>query len=389
MKKNLFFVLIIVVLTSCSKYKNTVIEGDLLNSSDINYVYLVKFNLTNERIIDSTYLNKNGEFKFKVKIKDPQLFKLQIGDKNLLWLLASPGEKIKIKADAKNLSVGYSVDGSVYSSQVKTLNDELVKSSIKLDSINKAIILAILKQQPDSTIQRLKNDYLNVIKNYRNFSLTFILNNLNSPASVFALFQQFNDSLYVYYKATDIQYIKLVADSLSKYYPEADLVKAICTQRNSLISEYNNIIKQHILLNKQKEVRLFPEIQLSDIEGDSIKLSSVNAKLILVCFWVPGDKDCMVALNTFSKMYWKYHSKGFELFNVALIDDFGYWVSIIKKTNLPGINVIDQYASSSVTAKIYNVRQLPATYLIKPDKGVVGSYLYGDELETIIKKELK
>ncbi len=370
-------------ITGCKQSQKVKIDGDIIGFSN-QKIYLAEYLLTHERLIDSTQANKNDKFSLKLKIQQPQLYKLYFSNYQYIWLLPSPGEKIRIKIELKDKLLNYQIEGSPYSEQVKILNDTLRNTITKLKEIEKKYVLALMKKDP--TVNNLESEYQKIIEQQRKFSISFVIQNLKSPASIIALYQQFTDSTFVFYKSTDLQYIKLVADTLSKYFPESRIVKQLCNERNRLLSKYNNFRKQsRLLITEKAVVSSFPDIRLPDINGDTISVAASVNKLLLLTFWSPTNNDSYAAMSTFSSLYNKYHHQGLEIYNIALFDDTGYWRNLIKKLKIPGIHVIDETGIQS--ARLYNVQRIPSTVLLSRE-GILAINLFGDRLEKEIRKNL-
>jgi hypothetical protein len=374
------------IFTSCIKSNRFVVEGHI-ESAGAGKIYLTEYNLTNEKVIDSCELSKDGSFKFKGKTEGPNFYRLLLNTNNFALLLVTPGERIKINSKTGNLSGNYQVEGSAFSAEVKILNDNLLKNKSALDSLYKLALLYKDRKGYDTLMNRLDAEYADIIKQQRNFSIKFMIENLKSPACIVALYQQFDANTYVFGQNRDLQYIKIVSDTLQKYYPESRAVKALWVDRNRLFKSYNSAKLNYSI--KDLPVHIYPEIRLPDKDGDTISLIDVKEKLVLLYFWSPLNQDSYTALSTFKELYSKYHGKGFEIYNVALFDDAGYWSNFVSRMGCAGINVIDQLAGNSVYAKEYNVQKIPATFLLDIKLGVVARDVFGDNLEQQIKKHLK
>jgi len=375
----------VLIMAGCTTSHRSKVTGTI-SGINTDKLYLTEYNLTHEKIIDSAEVSGKGKFSFKIRLQQPQLYRLYVTPNQYVWLLLSPGEKAQLNITFNKDSMAYVVEGSTFSQQVKILNDTLQLTRKKLKQLEAQYAFALLKKE--NNLQDIEQQYQQVINRQRKFSIGFIIEHLHSPASIVALYQQLNDSVYVFHKATDLQYIKVLADTLSKYYPQSNLVRVLCSERNKLMEQYQQLRKQSSLLSLGKaEVRVFPELRLPDINDDSVSLTSSVNGLLLLTFWTPADPDCRIAMNTFATLYHKYHSRGFDTYHVAIFDDVGYWKNMVMKLNLPGIQVIEQRGINSATVRIYNVQQLPATVLISKN-GIIAVNLFGDRLEKEILKNL-
>jgi len=376
----------LIFLISCNWQKRFVIKGNLENANS-SKIYLAEMNLTETKIIDSAEISKKGAFKFKGKIESPGFYQLIDKPDNFLILLIEPGQKIKIKADSKNLNSRYIIEGSESSLLVKMLNDRLLKTHKTLDSIVNIINQNIDKPDFDKIYPPLNDLYIQTIKAQRSFSIGFIIEHIKSMSSIIALYQQINDSTYVLNQNRDLQYINLVSDTLKKYYPESNIVKTLWADRLRLNEKYNRL-KFTLLTKKAKEL-YFPDIALPNIEGDTIHLNKITGKCILINFWSPLNDDCYYVLQGCKDLYPVYRKKGLEIFNVALTDDKNTWIQYLKTNGIPGINVIDEMAENSGYIKIYNFNKIPASFLIGPKKEIIGKDLFGEKLKNTLQNLLQ
>lgn len=66
---------------------------------------------------------------------------------------------------------------------------------------------------------------------------------------------------------------------------------------------------------------LAPDIQLKNLEGKEVKLSSLRGKIVLIDFWASWCGPCRKENPNVVNVYNKYKSKGFEILGVSLDED--------------------------------------------------------------------
>ncbi len=382
----IFSIIFFVITNSCNHQKKFIIKGELKNFTK-SYVYLAEMNLTDSKIIDSVKTNRDGTFKFKGYTDVPSFYQITFNKINPIILLIEPGQKISLKADVKNTNGNYTIFGSEGSEQVKLLNNHLHLTRLKLDSIENIININRNKPGFDSTFARLNHEYIKTIADQRKFSIKFILEHLKSLSGIIALYQKINDSALVLNKNRDIQYYNLLSDTLLKYYPKSKPVQMLFENKVKLNEAYN-VLKIKLQKDKAKAVS-FPDIALQDINGDTVHLSRIKGKCILINFWEPLNDDCNSAMQGIKKLYSVYRKKGFEIFNIGLVENRTEWYNYVKANQLPGINVIDKKIDESYYARLYNVNALPASYLIGPDNIIAGKDLFGENLRNKLQKLLR
>ena len=379
------FIACLVLLTSCGKTNKASISGELSNSI-IATLYLTEFDLVSNKIIDSVQIKANGKFKFKVKLDAPRFYQIMFNQSNFILLLVEPGEKIKIIANASNLNQTYTVEGSKLSNDVQLLNSQLSQTKQTLDSLNRIALANAEKPDYVELVTKLDSQYIETLKAQRKFSIKFILENLNSMASIVALYQQIDNDNYVLNSNRDLQYVKLVSDSLLKHYPETKIVKTLYADRTRLLSELNKL-KLSSAIDKANTAS-FPEILLPSTTGENISLSKIKGKMIILNFWDPTNEDCMYVLKGLKDIYAKHKKNGLEIYNVAITNDIAVWKGIVNRYNLAGIQVIDPTVNNSYTLKVYNVQKLPSNYILS-NKGIEAKDIFGENLENYISQNMK
>ncbi len=371
MKRLILFICAIILLNSCTKINQFQISGNIENGEGKKLV-LKELLVNGTEEIESVKINKKGNFKFKTNTDIPRFYQLSVSENNFLTLLIEPGENITINVDAKNMSNAV-IAGSEGSILAQKINNQFAETKLKLDSIINYIESIQGTDKFNEEIEELNNSYANIVNTQRDSSIAFIITNLNSLASIIPLYQKFDEQNYVLYKNRDLQYIKIVSEALAKKYPESQHVKALLADKNNLLKRYDQLRTSAHLeqIAKAKTVHNIPEIYLPDQSGDSLSLNAVNARYILLNFWASWNQESIKRNVELLDIYKKYHTKGFEIYQVSLDTKTENWIKAINFDQLPWINVIDQDGRSSYYARLYNVKTLPTSYLINPDGEIV------------------
>ena len=136
-----------------------------------------------------------------------------------------------------------------------------------------------------------------------------------------------------------------------------------------------------------------PEINLKSTRGESINLSSLRGKVVLVDFWASWCHPCREANPFLTEAYLKYHHKGFEILSVSLDNDKNHWLQAIEQDKLPWrFHVSDLKGWDSKVVLDYKVEALPTSYLIDRNGKVIAVDPFAEdlelELEQIFMKEL-
>ena len=133
---------------------------------------------------------------------------------------------------------------------------------------------------------------------------------------------------------------------------------------------------------------VLPDIALPAAGGDTLRLSSLRGKLVLLDFWASWCGPCRVANKGFVKLYEKFHDKGFEIYSVSLDEDRDEWLKAVKKDKIQWLQVIDNRGWEATTARQWNIFALPTSYLIDSEGNVIAMDLEGKALEKVLKEML-
>ena len=377
MKKLVFFVLLALLAAGCKNH-NLVING-IYPYEGHDILYLKKVDLKNPVAVDSATINNSGKFRFKTTIDEPSFYTLGFDNNEFITIVAEPGDQINVEFKAKRLQNEYSVEGSVESEKIRKLDKKLGRTLLKLDSLTGEYNKIAGNDAEQEKATSLEKEYLDVLNEQRTFNIAFILDNLSSLSAIKALYQSIDENTFVLYKPRDLQYLKLVSDSLSKYYPDISLTKSLMS---NLEEELNQMYADRITQAAEVADPVKLDANLKNIQGQRIRLSDVmENKYVLLSFWSAESREC-ISNNLFLKnVYSLYHNDGLEIYQVNLDADEETWKKSVNFDELPWISVREDDPSSPITARIFNVTGVPANYLFDKEGNIIGKDLFGKSLK--------
>ncbi|MDT8401848.1 MAG: thioredoxin-like domain-containing protein [Bacteroidales bacterium] len=379
MKKPGFIILILLFfIVSCNNENVTVITGKCPGVKS-EYLQLNRVNLDNTVFIDSVRLNRAGKFRIKLEDTEPAFYTLGLSTDEFITVVVKPGDRINLEFKGEKLQNDYEVEGSEESDKVRLLDKKLGETIISLDSLSAEYQEVVEKGDEPDKISEIAQQYNDILNEQRKHNIAFILDNLNKLSAVKALYQRLDENTYVLFQQRDLQYMKLVADSLGKYYPDIALTKSL---KDNLKDELNQMYLSRITEAAREIEASDLDANLMDINGKRRKLSDLIQKnYVLLSFWSAESNEC-IAYNIFLKqMYQLYHREGFEVYHVNLDSDETLWKTAVKFDELPWVNVREDDPSNPLTARIFNVTSLPANYLFDMNGDIIGKDLFGRSLK--------
>jgi thiol-disulfide isomerase/thioredoxin len=124
------------------------------------------------------------------------------------------------------------------------------------------------------------------------------------------------------------------------------------------------------------------------LKGDSIKLSALKGKVLLLDFWASWCGPCRYSNKKLVKLYSKYKDKGFEILGVSLDEEMKDWKKAVTKDKITWMQGIDRGGWDAITAIKWQIDALPTSFLVNQNGDVVAINLEKDDLEKKIKELL-
>ena len=343
-------------LSACNNSSDFTVKG-VVAGADGQLMYLENVGISNVVTLDSIKLAPGGKFKFTEKRPEyPDFYRLRLNNQLINFAVDST-ETISFVADAGTFATSYSVEGSENSKAIKAI------TLAQLDA-NQAIS-RLRKEYEDKMISdttyRMK--VLAAADAYKEVARKYIYSAPMSTAAYFALFQQIDGLLFFdLYDGKDVKAYGAVATSYNHTYPESPRSKHL----------YNLTLQSMKVLRAQRPVDYsnvetkeisFLDIELPDVRGEVVKLSTVAPGKVVLINFTAYQTEWSPALNmALGELYTKYHDQGLEIYQVSLDSDFHFWRN--GASNLPWVTVHDPQSVYSQVAGLYNVKQLPALFIL-------------------------
>jgi peroxiredoxin len=135
---------------------------------------------------------------------------------------------------------------------------------------------------------------------------------------------------------------------------------------------------------------LAPDIALKTKEGKVIKLSDLRGQIVLLDFWASWCGPCRMENPNVVKVYNEFQSKGFTVYSVSIDSDMNKWVEAVAKDGLIWANHVSELKGWQTDAiQSYQVKGIPATFLIDQNGYIVATNLRGDALKNKLVELIK
>ena len=322
-------------------------------------------------ILDTTFTDEKGNFEFAgLKLPGIGFYTLNLTEQQFCPLILDSGMMVKITGDAMNLGYTYKTEGSEDSKILQDITNESMRFQTSIDSLGQLFkqqmaAIQMAKDSFDVLSKKFEIIYNEMLDVFSKKLIAMVNQHPNSLAGISAVGQLDPD------KYID-EYIKLDANLSKKY------------------SDFSKITRFHEQVEKLKVLSvgsLAPEINLQNVAGERLNLTSLRGKIVLVDFWASWCKPCMAEVPNVKKQYEMYKKKGFEILGVSLDTKKEDWLNAIQQNNMNWLQGCDVGANgNSIAAQNYQVSTIPFTVLLDKEGKIIAKNLRGNALEEKLKQ---
>ena len=375
--KIIAFAAAMTALVSCGG--NARIDGTVADAAS-SEVIVKLLNSNRYEVLDTVRTDASGHFSYKVDVAEgqPEFIYVFYKDKKIASLLLEAGDKVSVASDTLGR---YSVEGS--------------EESVKLSEVEKAYAAALKEFEAiarkmeaascQAEYEQLAKDMTKVYVAYYRDRVKYVMENSQSLTVIPVFYQTLGENLPLFYQNTDAILFRNAADSLEAVYPDSKYVKAL---RKDAELRFGYLELQERLLDAE-EIG-YPEIELPGLDGKMIKLSDMDSRVVIVCFWSAAQaQQNMFNIEFFKPLDEQYHKKGLDIYQVSLDVDKTLWATTVKGQNLPWTNVCDSRGAQSPYVSLYNLSAIPAAFIIADGELVDGKVVDEASLKKLLNDLLK
>ncbi|MEG1700638.1 MAG: TlpA disulfide reductase family protein [Alistipes sp.] len=372
MNNQLLFVSLTAAAMMCSCQSAKVKISGRIVGNDAKTIYLEQVSPLAQTLIDSTSLDADGLYRFELKRvqKTPSLYNIVYNGDRIPLFLAG-GDRVTVSSIGRVVR-NYTIEGSAESELLRQFYQAYVAGAHQLDNLSAQFGSTKLTEEERKT---LVSEYTAEYYRIRREQLRFIIEHKSSLAAVYALYQRLPGDSYLSSGDSDVVYFRTVAEAIEKSYPESPYLQ-------SLLGEIARM-DARISLTSQITEAGYPDLEMVDIFGKKIRLSSLKGKVVLLDFW-SAEAGSSNSLNAELKLtYQKFADAptAFEVYQVAVDTSKPLWITAVQEQQLPWISVSDLRGGSSSAVGLYNIQKLPANFLIDKQGAIVAKDIYGKSLE--------
>ena len=350
--KLIAFAAAMLALVSCGS--NARIDGIVADAAS-SEVIVKLLNSNRYEVLDTVKTDDSGRFSYKLDVAEgqPEFVYVFYKDRKIASLLLEAGDKVSVASDTLGR---YSVEGSEESVKLAEVEKAYAAALMQFEALAKKMDAA----SDQAEFDQLAKDMTQVYVAYYRDRVKYVMENSQSLTVIPVFYQTLGENLPLFYQNTDAILFRNAADSLEAVYPDSKYVKAL---RKDAEIRFGYLELQERLLDAE-EIG-YPEIELPGLDGKMRKLSDMDSRVVIICFWSAAQaQQNMFNIEFFKPLYEQYHKKGLDIYQVSLDVDKTLWATTVKGQNLPWTNVCDSRGAQSPYVALYNLSAIPAAFII-------------------------
>jgi peroxiredoxin len=128
---------------------------------------------------------------------------------------------------------------------------------------------------------------------------------------------------------------------------------------------------------------LAPEFSLEEMNGESVSLSSLRGRPVLINFWASWCPPCRSEMPAMQELFAEFADQGFTILavNATNQDDLSEMKRFVEDNQLQFPILLDQ---SGTVANLYNLQSLPTSLFINKE-GIVENLVIGGMSEALLR----
>lgn len=368
------------VLTAGCKRETVIVTGTVSGAGTDEYLVLQEIKPGILEPLDSVIPDAQGNFSFRTETPRPSFYMISMGRDNFMTLLLSPGEKVTVKAVRDSLSLPYYMTGSEGTGVILGFRKEQNRLVTELERLTKVYNDSLNSKNLPLIMDSLDRQAAALVAGFTDRAGVLLEENRKSMASLFLLNQQVVPGMPLFDPAKNPEPFIRTDSALYALYPESDLV----TDLHAFVATLRKTVTSTgAVMTEFTPGTTLPDIALPGPGGDTLRLSSLRGKIVLVDFWAAWCPPCREENPNLVKMYDMYHYRGFDIFQVSLDMTAEDWNEAIKNDGLGRWkHVSDLKYRDSEVIKTFGISGIPFNFLIDREGKVIASNLRGVQLQT-------
>jgi len=364
--KKILALLILATIFSCNTENDSYkLEGKAIGFADGTKIIVNKLGSNNQPKAIDTLIVANESFRGSYANSEELSINFLLVENVKGTILFFP-ENTDLNATLYKDSIRSSfITGSQQNDSYKLFNEKIIFFNEQKGKNIEAYKVA-RKEQDNMLASEIKKEGTIINEAEKNFKIQFVSYN---PNSLFA--------------------VLLLTEMVSRKEVSAAEAKAILDNLSPKVAASSSATKLKSLINNMKKADVgseAPNFTAPQPNGEMLALNDVLGKYTIIDFWASWCKPCRRENPNVVRVYNEYHEKGLNIISVSL-DKAGQenrWIKAINDDQMDWYHVSNLKGWNDPIAKTYNVRSIPATFLLDEKGNIIAKNLRGSALDAKI-----
>ena len=372
MKKIFLLLTVSSVLFSCNKAgKNEyIVSGTIKGVDNGKTVILEKQDELGQLVPVDTVKVQDGKFTFKGASTEPEMHLIQVEalQGKVAFILENGDIDITVNKDSINLSKISGTYNNEELSSFKEAGMKIQKKMMKFQQDNMAKMNEAQQKNDTVVVNSLRKEYDTFQKEYNTQSETYLASHPKAFISALIIDGMFGQMV------PDIAKIRKFYMGLDQSVKDTKPGKSLKAKLDKLAAPVANATSTEI-------GSIAPDFKGPNQEGKIISLKESLGKVTIIDFWASWCGPCRTENPNVVALYNELHSKGLNIIGVSLDKDDNKWKEAIVKDKLTWNHISNLKFWQDPIAIAYDVKAIPATFILDSTGKIVAKDLRGDALK--------
>ena len=114
-----------------------------------------------------------------------------------------------------------------------------------------------------------------------------------------------------------------------------------------------------------------PDFEITDLNGSTVKLSSVNAEKTVLVFWASWCPHCEDILPVFKEYYDKENTSKLEIIGISIDESEADWKAAVERNGFNWVNIAELKGWDGPIVDDYGVVATPVFFVLDKDKNII------------------
>ena len=364
--RRIFYLFITVILASCGEKEanGIALNGEALGFADGTQIMIYEVVNNQPKVLDTFQVNGERFSGTLPNVAQAELRIMKAAGKNNNIIFFVEDEPLSAHLYMDSIASSY-VTGGKENGLYRTYNTEVDKINREKAAIGKQYKQAQLEQD-GIMVTELRNQNTMLTQKEQQFKQNFVKENPNSLFSLMLVSELFGKDQFTPKQVET--YLAKLDPQMAEHPTVADLKRTMASKKKASVGG------------------IAPDFQAPDPNGNMLSLSDAMGKYTIIDFWASWCRPCRMENPNVVRVYNQYHDKGLNIISVSL-DKNGQkarWLKAIEDDQMDWYHVSNLKFWQDPIAKQYNVRSIPATFLLDEEGRIIDKNLRGSALQNRI-----